>query len=382
MQKNFCKLIKYSIITCMAYNIIACSSDNAPKPHIIPPFNNTITLDMPWNSNKLSNSIAGSFIPTLDNNAIFTADSKGNIFRIDDTDGSIISKFKLDRELSSGTAVSPESIFVTTRDGYLLSISRATGEINWQAQMPTLAIEAPQIGGDIVIVRTNDTTISAYDAKNGSLLWVYQKSTPPLTLRTYNTFQVIGHDVIILGEPGGKLALLNLNNGMVLWEDAIATSKGSTDLDKLTDIGIRPVLKDKTICVATYNGKMACLDALNSTVFWSKDFSANLGILIGDQDVYNISTDGTLFAFDKTTGAIVWKNDILQYRDLNVPIFLGNNIMIFDNEGYANLFHKADGRLVSRIKTNLEDGVSFPISDSTKVIVQSGNGHIAKININ
>lgn len=380
------KLVSYlrlcSSISMLSFMIVGCSSDNAPKPHLIPTMENMEKVSVPWNINKLSDSIAGSFVPVLDNNAIFTADSKGDILRLDDTDGTIISNFKLDRPLSSGTAVSGTAIFVTTTDGYLLSISKVTGEINWEAALPTISIEAPQIGGDIVVVRTNDTQLSAYDAKNGALLWVYQKSNPPLTLRTYNTFQVIAKDVVILGEPSGKLALINLNNGMPLWEDSLAIPKGSTDLDKLTDIGMRPVLNDKTICVATYNGKIACLDALNSNVLWSKDFSANLGLIIDDQNIYTLSTDGTLFAFDKASGAKLWKNDILQYRELNIPTFLGNNILVFDNEGYVNLFRKTDGRLISRVKTNLEGGVSYSITDPNKVILQSGNGHIAKINSN
>ena len=80
-----------------------------------------------------------------------------------------------------------------------------------------------------------------------------------------------------------------------------------------------------------------------------------------------------------TTGAKVWQNDILQYRKLNVPVFLGTNILVMDNEGYINLFARTNGKLVSRVKTNLKDGVSYPISDPNKVILQSGNGHIAKI---
>lgn len=370
----------FPLALCLAYGITGCSSDKAPKPRIIPPIENMQRIDMPWNINKLSDSIAGSFVPVLDNNAVFTADSEGHILRLDDTDGTVISAFKLSRQLSSGTAASGTSIFVTTRDGYLLSISKVTGEINWEAVLPTIAIEAPQIGGDIVVVRTNDTGLSAYDVKNGSLLWVYQKTNPPLTLRSYNTFQVVGKDVVIVGEPSGKLALLNLNNGMVLWEDSIAIPKGSTDLDKLTDIGMRPVLKDKTICVATYNGKIACLDALNSNITWSKDFSGNLGLIMDEQNVYTVSTDGIIFAFDKITGAKIWHNDILQYRKLNVPVFLGDNILVMDNEGYVNLFERSNGKLVARVKTNLKDGISYPISDPNKVIIQSGNGHIAKIN--
>jgi outer membrane protein assembly factor BamB len=372
-------LAKYSLMTIVSYGVIGCSSSKAPVPQIIPPIANMKKLDIPWDIKELSADTAGSFVPVLDDNAIFTADSNGDILRVDANDGTVITKFKLKRKLSSGTAVSGGSIFVTTTDGYLLSISKVTGQINWQTILPTLSIEAPQIGGDVVVVRTNDSQLSAYDAKKGTLLWVYQKSTPPLTLRSYNTFQVISRDVVIMGEPGGRLALINLYNGITLWEDSIAIPKGSTELDKLTDIGMRPVLSDRTIYVATYNGKIAGLNALNSSILWSKNISANLGILVDEENVYTISTDGILYAFDKGTGAKVWENKILQYRKLGVPAILGKNIIVPDHDGYINLFNRHDGKLVSRQKTNLEDGTAYPITDINRVIIQSGNGHIAKI---
>ena len=315
----------------------------------------------------------------VDSNAIFTADSLGNIFKIDQADGSIINHYSYPREFSSGTAVTSNSIFVTTIDGYLLSIDKAHGEIAWQAQLPSLSVEAPQVGGDVVVVRTNDSQILAYSIINGSLLWVYQKATPPLTLRTYNTFQVVGQDVILIGQPSGRVALVNLNTGIAIWETYIAVPEGATDLDKLIDLSVRPVINDKEICVATFNGKLACLDAISSNILWSKKFSTSYGLLIDDRNVYAISQDGVIYAYDKNSGGDIWKNDILQYRSLSPPVFLNNDLLIIDKDGFISLFNRNNGELVGYTDSNLINGISFPWADGKKVIVQSGNGNIAEI---
>lgn len=372
-------VIRNCLVGVCLIGLIACSGNKEPHAIPVPKIDNMVNTNITWDMDGLSKSLAGSFVPVLDNNAIFTADSQGHVFRLDDTDGTVINKFNLKRKLSSGVAVSPDSIFVTTTDAHLLSISRVTGEINWQAALPTISIEAPQIGGDIIVVKTNDSQLSAYDVKTGALLWVNQKSSPPLTLRAYNSFQVVGREVVIQGQPGGKLALINLTNGVAMWENYIAIPKGSTDLDKLTDVAMRPSLKDKSICVATYNGKISCLDAISSNIAWAKNFSSSSGVLIGEQNVYSVNVDGVVYAFDKITGAKVWSNDILQYRNLGVPAFLGNNILLIDNDGHINLFRRTDGRLVARVSSDLKDGTSYPIFDNNKVIIQSGNGHIAKI---
>ena len=76
----------------------------------------------------------------------------------------------------------------------------------------------------------------------------------------------------IISTDENKSVLLNLLNGTPIWETYVAIPDGATDLDKLTDVTTRPVLNDKTMCVATYNGKITCLDAISSNIIWSKKF--------------------------------------------------------------------------------------------------------------
>ncbi|MCC2645856.1 MAG: bamB, partial [Burkholderiales bacterium] len=298
--------------------LISCATPG-PNPIPVPAIPNPEKLSIVWSDSDLSSSPAYQFVPVIGDNAIFTADKNGNIFKIDRTDGTIINHFKLKRPLSSGTAVSSDSIFVTGKSGYLYSVNKATGKINWRAKLPTISVEAPQVSGHILLVKTNDAAMLAYDTDSGNLLWVYQKPTPNLTLRANNTFAVVDKEVAAVGEPGGRLVLLNITNGNPIWETYIAISEGATDLDKLIDVAMRPVLYEKTICVATFNGKLSCLDAISSNMIWSKKFSTNLGVLIDTQNVYAVDTTGVIYAFDKLTGASIWKNDALRYHTLSQP---------------------------------------------------------------
>ena len=373
------KKYNYLLGCIIAAFLVSCSTTKGPEPKPIPKFANDKMVTVKWIDNDIATSPAYQFVPVLEENTLFTADGSGNLFRIDPTDGTVINYHRLSRGLSSGTAVSSDSIFVTTDDGYLLSVSKATGNLKWQAQLPTISIEAPQVGGDVVVVKTNNAELLAYDVHTGKLLWVYQKHNPLLTLRANNTFQVVGREVVLFGQPNGRLALINLANGNTIWENYVAIPEGATDLDKLTDIAMRPVINDKLICVATFNGKITCLDAVSSNILWSKKFSSNSGIIIDEHHVYSISTDGIVYAFDKNSGSIVWKNDILQYRTLSVPVFLDNHILTIDNEGYISLLNTNDGKLVASLASNLRDGVSYPWSDGKKVFAQSANGYIAEI---
>ncbi|MDD3267257.1 MAG: PQQ-binding-like beta-propeller repeat protein, partial [Burkholderiales bacterium] len=269
--------------------LVACSTDNTPKPEAMPKVTNEVTLKQGWRKSALEWSYnPSSFAPIIFDGAVFVADSDGNILKLDPSDGSVIQRYKVPSQfdVSSGVGVSGSSLFVTTKKGQLISIDKSSGKLNWQVSLPTVSLETPQVARDIVVVRTNDAQLIAFNANTGATLWVYQRPIPSLTLRSLNTFTIIANEVIAAGLPGGKLALINLFSGTAIWENYIAIPSGATDLDKITDIAMRPMFRDKLICVATFNGKISCVDAMSSNILWQKTFSSSQGVVIDDQNVY------------------------------------------------------------------------------------------------
>ncbi|MBY0379549.1 MAG: PQQ-binding-like beta-propeller repeat protein, partial [Burkholderiales bacterium] len=270
--------------------LFGCATDNTLMPNPNLQIKSLETFAITWNISTLSKSFSGSFAPVMDqDNAIFTADSSGFIYKFDSSDGTTIFSFNIKHKLSSGTAVSSDTIFVTTQDDYLLAIGKATHEVQWQVKLPTISIEAPQVVNDIIVVRTNDGSLLAYNTQTGALLWVFQRPIPTLTLRATSTFQVSSAgDILVYGQPGGRLSVINVLTGVSIWDSFVALPVGATDLDKLTDINMRPVINndDRTICVGTYNGRIGCVDAISSNTVWSKEFSTSVQLLVDKQNLY------------------------------------------------------------------------------------------------
>lgn len=376
----YCKriLVLFGIISYLGLS--GCASSNDPKPSPVATIKNPDSLTIKWKVNSLGKD-NGGFVPVLDSDAVYTSGDDGVIFKIDANDGTVIKKIKTHLSLSSGTATSSDSIFVTTTDAKLVSIDKVSGDIKWSAQLSTISEEAPQVAGSIVVVKTNDAGISAYDTDSGKLLWVYQKANQALTLRVHNSFQVVPPNVLLLGQPGGVLVLLNLLNGNQIWSNDIAVPLGSTDLDKLTDIAIRPAVSGQNICVATYSGKIACLNAMNSSILWEKPFSSAQGVVLDQQNLYAVDNNGVVYAFDQVSGQQIWSNDQLKYRRLSAPALLNNDVLVMDQDGYINLFNRDTGDLVARVGTSLDGYIAYPIENSLrdKVILQSQNGDIIAV---
>lgn len=362
--------------------LISCASDNTPKPQPMPKISNEVTLNKGWTQSSMQGGLAGSFVPVVFDGTIFTADADGNIFKIDPSDGSIIKSYSIYGEgnFNSGIAVSGSSMFVTTDKGVLLAIDKGTGKVSWKAQLPTIALEAPQVARDVVVVKTNDAEVLAYNANDGTPLWVYQKPIPPLTLRAVNTFTIVAGEVIAVGLPGGKLALLNLFSGTTIWENYVAVPTGATDLDKMTDIAMRPIIgNDRVMCVATYNGKIACVDAMSSNIMWQKPFSSSQGVAVDEQNLYAVSQDGVVYAFDKHSGTQVWFNDTMKYRHLGMPAILGNGVLSVDDDGNVHMFNRNDGHEMARVSSSLVGGISVPIVRDDGVYFQATNGNLVQI---
>lgn len=375
------KIARLSIGALLSVALISCATDNSPKPQPMTQITNEVALKKGWSQTSLSNLVAGSFAPTVFDSAIYAADMDGDILKLDPSDGSTIKSYSVNNEgsLSSAVGVSSSNLFVTTTKGFLVALDKNTGKTAWRIQLPTVSIEAPQVGRDIVVVRTNDAQVLAYSANDGKPLWVYQKPIPPLTLRSVHSFSIIANEVVAVGLPGGKLVLLNLFSGMPLWENYIAVPTGATDLDKITDIDVKPVISDKTLCAATYNGKIACIDAMSSNVLWQKPFSTSQGLAVDQQNVYAVSQDGVVYAFDKSSGTQIWFNNTMQYRKLGPPAILGNGVVVVDEDGYVHMFNRNDGHEMARVSSSLVGGVSDPVVLDNGVFYLAANGNIIQI---
>jgi outer membrane protein assembly factor BamB len=383
---TFNRLFRLSAITLGVIGLFGCASDNSPKPQPMPKIDNEVNLKSGWSQNRLTPSdtpVRGGFVPvSQDSSIIYVADAGNNIYKLDGSDGSIIKDYDYpfdDGEFQSGVAVSAQNVFVTTTKGKLIAIDKVSGNVSWTSQLPTLSIEAPQVAKEIVVVRTNDAEILAFDAATGKTLWIYQKPIPPLTVRAHNTFSIIAGEVVAVGLPGGKLALLNLFTGIPIWENYVAIPTGSTDLDKLTDVTTRPVIDERLMCVATFNGKIACMDAFSSNIIWQKPFSSSQGLVIDQQNVYAVSQDSVVYAFDKMTGSQVWSNDTMQYRGLGAPALLANGVVAVDKDGYVHMFNRNDGHEMARYSSSMQYGTSVPLSMNNTVYYQSNSGNISQI---
>jgi outer membrane protein assembly factor BamB len=201
-----------------------------------------------------------------------------------------------------------------------------------------------------------------------------------LTVRT-NVGVVLYRGAVFAGFPGGRLMALTLSNGNVGWEATVAQPKGSTELERVADISSPPVHDGKQICAAAFQGRVACFDLAKGALLWARDISSVSGMAMDGLNVYVSDDKSAVVAFDRNTGASVWKQDKLYGRNISMPVVAGKYLAVGDYQGYLHILSRDDGSFVARLATDGSAITAQPIMIDNNILVQTRNGGIFAISI-
>ncbi|MDN0081376.1 outer membrane protein assembly factor BamB [Crenobacter sp. SG2305] len=338
-------------------------------------------LAIKW-SEDIGDTSRGGFTPLYRNGNVIVANSEGSIRVLDATSGRTFSRWDLRKtELTGGVAADDSSIYVGTGDGSLLAIDRSNGKARWRQSLTSIALEAPVLVGQVLVVHTNDGRLTGFDVQDGKQLWSVSRSLPQLIVRNTASLSAVGNEALLSGQAGGRLQALRPNNGDVLWDVAVANPRGASELERVTDVVSRPVFDHGQICAAAYQGRVACFDARSGNLMWARELSSSQGLAVDDQRLYATADDGSVWAFDRGTGRNLWKLDDLKYRNVSGPALIGGNVLVVDGEGYAHLINAGDGRLVGRHKVGTDALTAQPVSLGDTVLLQGSSGRLALVSL-
>ena len=352
-----------------------CAS-KGPQPAKLVEFKPSATPRLAWQANV---GDAGHYIftPAVFGDSVFAASNRGDLVRLEAVSGKLIWRVDTKAPLSGGVGVGDNMVLLGTSKGSVLAYD-LHGKPLWQSRVSSEVLSAPQAAGEFVVVRSGDSRIFGLDARDGSRRWEYQMTPPPLTLRA-NPGVVIVENFVIAGMPAGKLIVLNLANGGLVWETVVAAPKGDNELERITDIAGSPLVEAGRVCAATFQGRAACYETQKGGQLWARPASSVGGLATDDLSVYYSEDTGSVLALDRNTGASVWKQDKLAYRNLSAPLATGNYVVVGDFEGQVHWLKFEDGSFAARIATDGGAIAAAPKMIGDKVLVQTRNGGLYAI---
>lgn len=347
------------------------SKDTGEKPAALVAFTPTAELKPLWQA-RVGSAGEEVIFPAVVRGGVFAAGKDGRISRFDADSGSAEWNIDAGQKISGGVGAGANLVLAGTSKGELLAFD-GNGKPMWQARLTSEILSEPKTGDDIVVVRTGDGRIYGLDARDGKRRWVYQRALPSLSLRSY-TGVVVARGAVFAGFPGGKLVALNLANGNVGWEATVALPRGTTELERITDVSSLPAMDDRMICATAYQGRTACFDIASGNPIWARDISSSSGLAIDERYVYVSDTRGAVHALDKYSGASIWKQDKLFARQITAPLALGRYVAVADLQGYVHLLSREDGSFAARVATDGSQIGAPPVALNRGFLVQTRNG--------
>lgn len=315
-----------------------------------------------------------AFAPAVGKDVIYAASPDGTIVSVDAATGRQNWRITTESKLSAGVGAGTDSVVVGTDKAEVYAFD-ANGKPTWNGKVSSEVAGPPTVAEGLVAVWSLDGKIFGLNASDGSRKWVYQRATPPLTVRRF-AGGVTSRGGLFTGTAGGKLLAFDLATGALGWEASVATPKGITELERIADVTSLPVVEERQVCAAAYQGRVACFDVVRGTPTWSRDFSSLSGIAIDNRYLYITTDDGSVHALDKSTGASVWKQDKLTARYPGGPAVIGDFVGVVDAEGYLHLLDRNDGSLVGRVASDGAAALSQPVPNGGGIVWQSAAGNL------
>lgn len=349
---------------------------SGPKMAVLAPISNSVGVRTQW-SVGVGKAAGYVFTPAVVGNAIYVASADGTVNKLED--GKTVWKIKAGQPLSAGVGANGRMVVVGTPKGEVLAYSAEDGRPLWQARVSSEVLAAPTIGDDGVAVKSGDNRVFLLDAGDGGRKWVYQRSTPSLSVRSVAS-PVFADRYVFVGFPGGKLVALSIQNGAPVWEGAVALPKGATELDRVADVVAPPVIEGRQVCAVAFQGRVACFDLGQSgAMIWSRDISSAAGLALDGRYLFVTDDKGAVHALDRLSGSSLWKQDKLLNRRVSGPVVRRGLVAVADAEGIVHFLSREDGSFAARQKT---DGtpVRTPVQLlGSDFLVQTSGGNVSAI---
>lgn len=373
--------------TVCAFGILALSAcslfsrdDDRNKPAELTDYPAGVTAKALWTTDIGSGGGFG-FVPVSVGDAVYGATPNGKVSKLDLASGKMIWHTDVDSDLSAGVGTDGSIVVVASPEGEVIALDDS-GKVKWKAHATSDVAVPPVVGAGVVIVRSGDYRIQAFDVNSGERMWSVQRPGPALALKS-NAQMAMAEGMVIVGMPGGKLMAIAAANGSVQWEGTVAVPKGGSDLERLTDVVGAPRLSGRLMCAVAYQGRIICFDvSAGGRPLWSKDFSGVTGMAIDEHNAYAPDQRGNVSAFALETGALLWKNEALRNRHLTAPAVMGGAIAMGDYDGYVHFLSTTDGKLLGRLSVGGGAMLSPVQSTPRGVLVQTGNGKLVMIEAN
>jgi len=326
--------------------------------------------------------------PAVDSEVIYAASRAGEIkaFTLDEgkllwsNDFSEHKSNELNRSarFSGGITLAIDTLYIGTENAQVLAIDKNNGELKWLSTVSGEVLAKPAYENGKIVVHTSRGDLIALDSETGEELWTLNNKQPNLTLRG-SSAPSISQGGIIYGRADGFVSAALLETGQALWQLPIARPYGATELDRIVDVDMQPVISSNQVFALAYNGNLAAIDLLKGEQLWSAKHSGFNNITLSGNTIYLTDYRGWVYAVDRRSGSQIWVNEQLSYRNVTAVTVANEYLVVGDGEGYLHWLDRDTGQFVAQQKIDSDGLYKEPVATETHLYLLSRGGELVAI---
>jgi outer membrane protein assembly factor BamB len=310
----------------------------------------------------------------LDGGTLYAASRAGEVEAIDPATGKTRWVAETKAELSAGPGVGGNMVVVGTNDGDVIAFD-TSGKRLWKTGVSGEVLAAPVVSGDRVIVRTVDGRLRSLEAATGKEQWSAEEPVPRLSLRGAAP-PVLAGETVLAGFDSGKVVAVALANGDVLWQSQVSTPRGRSELERLADVDGAVRVEGEDGYAVGYQGRVVMFALDTGQVWWGRELSSYRGLALDADQLYVATSDGSVVALRRRDGTVLWQQDGLKRRGLGTPAVVGNAVAVGDFDGYLHWLDRDTGKFVAREQPGGDRISASPVVDGNRLFVIDEGGRI------
>ena len=324
--------------------------------------------------------------PAWEGSSVYAADRNGLVKALDTDSGVEIWSVNLAEKtgflsadipamLSGGLTVSGEHVYVGTERGTLIALNANDGEIAWTANARGEVLSRPEVSDGLVLVHTGNGLLQAFDTASGEQRWSLNLDTPSLSVRGESA-PAVAMGAAFVGGDNGRVSAVMLGQGQIIWQQRISQTTGTTEISRLNDVDMTPVVADGRVYAIAYNGNLVAMDMRRGQILWKRDFGSVNELVLDGESLYVVDQDDNVYGLRAADGVTMWSQDKLLHRNLSAPEIFNGYLVVGDGEGYLHWLDTSNGQFVAQNKLNSSGILSRPSIAGDKLMVQARDGRL------
>ncbi|MEP6633066.1 MAG: PQQ-binding-like beta-propeller repeat protein [Luteimonas sp.] len=326
--------------------------------------------------------------PAVDHGMLYFGASDGMFYALDAKTGIERWSFKSGGAITSSPGVANGLVYFSSRDGTLYALSAADGTMRWQHRFSAelgaqnywdYYLASPTLAEDDLFIGSGDGHVYAFDAADGRVKWAFDAGA-----RVRSTVAVAGA-LVVFGTMDGRVRALNRADGTSRW--SFATKGASNKFDDVgndtTSVFASPTIAGDIVAVGARDGFLYGIDLKSGKQRWRTTHDGSSWILSTAYDgkTLFVGSGSALLvqAADPRTGKEIWRA-ATRNAVFGAVTLAGNTVLFSDFGGTLYAVDKTSGAMRWQFPIGGRS-LATPVTSDGVVYCGSDNGTLFALNI-